>query len=115
VNVRSNVSGACTIGYSITNQWTPGFQFALTITNNSTTALSNWTLTWAYANGQQITQLWNGIESQSGANVTVTNESYNGTIAPGTSYTAAGGLGTWSGTNSIPTAISLNGTPCTVN
>lgn len=115
VNVGSNVSGACTIGYSITNQWTPGFQFALTITNNSNTALSNWTLTWAYANGQQITQLWNGIESQSGANVTVTNESYNGTIAPGASYTAAGGTGTWSGINSIPTAFSLNGTPCTVN
>lgn len=115
VKVGSGVGGACTIGYSITNQWTPGFQFALTITNNSSTALSNWTLTWAYANGQQVTQLWNGIESQSGANVTVTNESYNGTIAPGASYTAAGGTGTWSGTNSIPTAFSLNGTPCTVN
>lgn len=114
VNVGSNLGGACTIGYSITNQWTPGFQFALTITNNSSTALSNWTLTWAYANGQQVTQLWNGIESQSGANVTVTNESYNGTIGPGASYTAAGGTGTWSGTNSIPTAFSLNGTPCTV-
>jgi endoglucanase len=115
VIVGSNVGGACKIGYSITNQWTPGFQFALTITNNSSTALSSWTLTWAYANGQQVTQLWNGIESQSGANVSVTNESYNGTIGPGISYTAVGGTGTWSGTNSIPTAFSLNGMPCTVN
>jgi len=48
--------------------------------------------------------------------VTVTNESYNGSIAAGASYTGVGFNGTWNGaTNAIPTAFSLNGTACTVN
>ena len=56
------------------------------------------------------------METQSGANVTVTNESYNGSIAAGGSYTGVGFNGTWNGTtNAVPTAFSLNGTACTVN
>ncbi|MGA2889693.1 MAG: cellulase family glycosylhydrolase [Terracidiphilus sp.] len=107
---------ACTIGYTISSQWPGGFGAAITITNTGTTALNGWTLTWAFANGQTITQLWNGAETQSGANVTVTNLSYNGTIAAGGSYTGMGFNGAWNSvTNAIPTAFSLNGTACTVN
>jgi hypothetical protein len=73
-------------------------------------------LTWAFANGQTVTSLWNGAETQSGANVTVNNESYNGAIAAGGSLTGIGFNGTWNGvTNAIPTAFSINGTACTVN
>ncbi|MFY9855308.1 MAG: cellulose binding domain-containing protein, partial [Terracidiphilus sp.] len=78
-------------------------------------ALSSWTLTWAFANGQTITQLWSGVETQSGANVTVTNEPYNGSIPAGGSVTGVGFNGTWGTTNAIPTAFLLNGTSCTVN
>jgi cellulose 1,4-beta-cellobiosidase len=115
VNVGGNGGSSCHIGYTITNQWIPGFQVALSIGNTGTTPINGWTLTWSFANGQTITQLWNGIESQTGANVTVLNEPYNANIPAGTSYTAAGFTGTWSGTNSVPTAFSLNGTPCAVN
>jgi len=107
--------GACHIGYSITNQWTPGFQVALSIDNTSAAAINGWTLTWTFANGQTVTQLWNGAETQSGPTVTVTNLNYNASIPAGGSYTGAGFLGTWSGTNSIPTGFTLNGTACTVN
>ena len=62
-----------------------------------------------------MTQLWNGAETQSGSTVTVTNLNYNASIPAGTSYTAAGFTGTWSGTNSVPTAFTLNGAACTVN
>jgi hypothetical protein len=56
------------------------------------------------------------VESQSGANVTVTNESYNGSIPANGSLSGIGFNGTWNGsTNAIPTAFSLNGTACTVN
>ena len=108
-------NSACTIDYSIGNQWQGGFGAAITIVNNSSAALSSWTLTWSFANGQTITQLWDGIESQSGANVTVKNEPYNGSIPAGGKFTGIGFNGSWSGTNSIPTAFSLNGTACTVN
>ena len=104
--------GSCHIGYTITNQWTPGFQVALSINNTSTTAINGWTLTWSYANGQTISQLWNGSETQSGPTVTVTNLNYDANIPAGGSLTTVGFLGTWSGTNSVPTSFSLNGTPC---
>jgi hypothetical protein len=105
--------GSCHIGYTITNQWNTGFQVAITINNTSTTPISGWTLTWAFPNGQTVTQLWNGIETQSGANVTVTNEPYNANIPAGGSYSAMGFTGAWNGvTNSVPSAFAINGTPC---
>jgi hypothetical protein len=105
--------GACHIGYSITSQWTGGFEGALTINNTGATALSSWVLTWTFANGQTITQLWNGVETQSGANVTVKNESYNGSIPPGGSYNGVGFDATWNNlTNAPPASFALNGTVC---
>jgi hypothetical protein len=112
----SGGSSSCTVDYSITNSWSGGFGAAITITNSGTSAFSSWTLTWTFANGQTITQFWGGTATQSGANVTVTNLSYNDSIAPGGSVTGLGFNGTWNNsTNAIPAAISLNGTACTVN
>jgi hypothetical protein len=110
-----NGGSGCTVDYVISPQNSSAFGAAITIKNGST-AITSWTLTWAFANGQTVSQLWNGIESQSGANVTVKNESYNGSIAAGGTLSGIGFNGTWNGTtNAVPTAISLNGTACTVN
>jgi len=107
--------GTCTVDYVISPQNSSAFGAAITIVNGST-AITSWTLTWTFANGQTISSLWNGIETQSGAAVTVKNEPYNGSIAAGGTLTGIGFNGTWNGTtNAIPTAISLNGTACTVN
>jgi len=105
-------TGSCHITYTITNQWNTGFTAALNITNTGTTAISGWTLKWSFANGQTVTQLWNGMETQSGAGVTVNNLNYNANIPAGGSYSAVGFQGTWNGTNSAPTAFTLNGTAC---
>jgi hypothetical protein len=117
LTVKPKTTGtACTIDYTITPQNSTSFGAAITIVNNSSTALSSWTLTWSFANGQTISSLWNGNEIQSGANVTVTNQSYNGSIAAGGSLTGVGFNGAWNGvTNAIPASFSLNGTTCTVN
>jgi hypothetical protein len=113
-SAASSGSG-CTVDYVISPQNSSAFGAAITIVNGST-AITSWTLTWTFANGQTISSLWNGIETQSGANVTVKNESYNGSIAANGTLTGIGFNGTWNGTtNAIPTAISLNGTACTVN
>jgi hypothetical protein len=104
---------ACHIGYTIANQWAGGFGAAVTINNTGTVGISNWTLTWTFANGQTITQLWNGNETQSGSGVTVTNMSYNGTIPAGGSYSGMGFNGSWNNiTNAVPTAFAVNGTAC---
>lgn len=69
--------------------------------------------TWTFANGQSVTQLWNGAETQSGAKVTVSNLSYNGSIAAGGSYNGMGFNGSWNNSiNAIPTAFAVNGNPC---
>jgi hypothetical protein len=117
LSVGSSGGGsACTVDYTISPQNSSAFGATITIDNTSTTALTNWTLTWTFANGQTVASLWNGIETQSGAAVTVKNEPYNGSIPAGGSATGIGFNGTWNGTaNAIPAAISLNGTACTVN
>ena len=107
---------ACNILYTIQPQNTSAFGAAITIQNTGTTAIASWTLSWTFANGQTIASLWNGAEAQSGANVTVTNESYNGSIAAGASLTGIGFNGTWNGSaNAVPAAFSLSGTACSVN
>ncbi|MEU9442684.1 cellulose binding domain-containing protein [Streptomyces sp. NPDC048304] len=101
---------ACTVQYAVTNQWAGGFQGSVTITNNQS-ALSNWSLTFDFADGQKVTQGWNAKWSQSGTTVTAGNESYNSSLGAGASVTA-GFLGSWSGSNAAPTAFKLNGTTC---
>lgn len=109
---------ACTVNYSITPQNSSAFGATLSIKNGGTSALSNWTLTWSFANGQTISSSWNGTASQSGANVTVTQQSGQTweSIPAGGTYSGFGFNGTWNGvTNSVPAAFFLNGTSCTVN
>ena len=110
-------SGAgCKVVYTITNQWQGGFGVNLTITNTGTTTMNGWSLQFAFPNGQTITQLWNGNYTQSGANVTITNVSYNGTIPPGQSVSSEPGFnGAWNGTNTAPTSFTLNGVPCSTS
>jgi hypothetical protein len=109
----TNSGGACQVIYTISPQSSNAFGAALTIENTSTTALTNWTLTWTFANGQTVASLWNGIEIQSGAAVTVKNEPYNGSIPAGGSATGIGFNGTWNGSaNAVPTNFAINGTAC---
>lgn len=111
----SGGSSSCRVHYAITSQWQGGFGASLTITNTGTTAINGWTLQFAFANGQTITQLWNGNYTQSGGAVTVTNVSYNASIPAGQSLSSAPGFnGSWNGTNVAPTAFTLNGTACAV-
>lgn len=103
---------ACHVAYSIVNSWPGGFQAAITLQNTGSTAWSKWDLTWTFANGQTISGLWNGVASQSGANVSVLNSNYNGTIPAGGSYNGVGFTGTWNTTNTVPTSFAINGTTC---
>jgi len=105
--------GSCHIGYTVTNQWSTGFQVALSINNTGTAPISGWTLTWSFANGQTVTQSWNAAVSQSGPNVSVKDMGYNASIPAGGHYNDAGFVGAWNGsTNSAPTSFALNGTTC---
>jgi Glycosyl hydrolase family 48/Cellulose binding domain/Putative Ig domain len=110
ISSGSPPSGACQVTYT-PDQWQGGFVADVTIADTGSSAINGWTLTFTFPGDQKITSSWNGVESQSGEAVTITNESYNGTIAAG-SNTTLGFQGTWTNSDASPTSFSVNGTTC---
>jgi cellulose 1,4-beta-cellobiosidase len=107
---QASAATGCRVTYTV-NQWNTGFTANLTVTNLGD-PLSSWDLRWTFAGNQQITQSWSSKFSQSGAQVSLTNEAWNGSL--GTNASANPGFNAnYSGTNAIPTSFTLNGTACT--
>ena len=101
---------ACDVTYA-TSDWNNGFTATVTIKNLGD-ALNNWSLKFAFPNSsQRVTQGWSAKWSQSGSEVTATNESWNGSLPTGAS-TSIGFNGSYSGSNPKPTAFTLNGVAC---
>jgi mannan endo-1,4-beta-mannosidase len=90
----------CSAAYTILNSWQGGFQADVRVTAGAT-AISGWSVSWTFANGQTVTQIWNATATSSGAGVTARNLSYNGNLGASAS-TTFGFLGSWTGTNSVP-------------
>jgi hypothetical protein len=103
---------ACHVTYAVTNQWNTGFEGAISIKNTGATSINPWTLTWTWAGNQSVTQSWNANYSQNGTSVTLTNESYNATIAAGATLTGVGFDASYSGSNPAPASFYINGTLC---
>jgi cellulase/cellobiase CelA1 len=104
--------GTCKVAYTTQSQWGGGFVAQVTITNTGSSAVNGWTLKFTFPGDQKITSGWSGTPSQSGENVTITNASYNATIAAGAN-TSLGFQGTWTSSDAVPTAFTLNGSNCT--
>ncbi|WP_447007053.1 cellulase family glycosylhydrolase [Saccharothrix isguenensis] len=105
-------TGACAVTYRVTGQWQGGFQGDVKVANTGTTAVNGWTLRWTWANGQTVSQSWGATTTQSGATLSATNVSYTGNI-PVNGSVSFGFIGSWNGTNSVPTSFTLNGASCT--
>lgn len=98
---------ACTATYAVVESWPGGFKGEVKIKNNTSTSWSGWRVEWTWPSGQQITEVWNGSHSSSGASVTVRNMSYNGTLAPN-GTTTFGFLADITGTNQAPAMTCAN-------
>src|SRR5512139_2368455 len=100
VNKPALAAASCQVTYT-PNSWNTGFTAEIKITNLTSTAIQGWTLTWAYANGQQVTSAWNATVTQSGANVSASNVAshWNGTIGANGGTASFGVQGTHTGTN----------------
>ena len=107
----ASAATGCSVAYSVSSQWNTGFTAAITITNLGS-PLTSWTLGYSYAGNQQLAQGWSGTWSQTGQNVTVTNASWNGSLATNGSAQIGANFN-YSGTNTSPTAFTLNGVACT--
>ncbi|WP_405887666.1 cellulose binding domain-containing protein [Streptomyces longwoodensis] len=105
-------TGACTVTYKVTNQWSGGFQADVQLTNSGSSAWTGWSLGWTFADGQKVSQVWNAEHTQTGAAVTVKNVGWNAGVAAGSSV-GFGFTGSWSGTNTKPTAFTLGDRTCT--
>ena len=73
-----------TIQYKVDGDWGTGFYGAISVTNNTDTALEDWVLEFDF--DREITEIWDGvIESHEGNHYVVRNVEYNSTIAAGES------------------------------
>jgi predicted extracellular nuclease len=93
---------------------TPGaFVATVRVTNLTDQKLTSWKLEWSYANGEKALVALPGIVTQHGADVTLKNLPFGGTIKPGKD-TTVGLLGTYPTSLGDPTEFRLNGEPCVV-
>jgi Glycosyl hydrolase family 12/Cellulose binding domain len=83
----SSGTGTCSGTYSVVNSWPGGFQGQVVVKNTGSGTLNGWSLRWTFPGSQTITNLWNGSYTQSGNTVTVSNASYDGSLAPGATAT----------------------------
>ena len=97
----------------MTSSWPGGFGATITLTNNGSTAISPWTLTFSFpAAGEAVQGGWDGTWSQSGQAVTVTSESWNSTIAASGGTVSIGFNGTDTGQDPAPTVFYINNNVC---
>ena len=102
---------SCSANYSVLDSWPGGFEGQVTITNDSSAAINDWTAGWTFPGNQIVNDLWNGNYTQTGESVSVANASYNSSISPGSSVTL-GFTSSYTGANSPPSAVTLNGISC---
>lgn len=80
----SGSSGSSQVSAAFTkdNDWGSGFVGGLTLTNNGSTAVTDWTVT--FQSNVTLDSAWNGVlTSQTGGRVTIGSQSYNKRIEPG--------------------------------
>jgi hypothetical protein len=101
-------AAAATATLSVEHTWQTGFIAHFTVTNASTTELSDWRLEFDLPAGEGISHTWNSTFAQSGTHFVITPANWNRSIAPGGS--ATGGMrGVLNGSYSPPSNCVLNG------
>jgi hypothetical protein len=105
----------CTVMMQQTTEWNGGFQYNISITNTGTTTINGWQLRFFLPTGQSIYDRWGSTSTQSGAQVTMTNVSFNASIAPGATVGGIGFNATWDNrTNAAPPRVSVNNRRCAI-
>ncbi|MGN9909596.1 cellulose binding domain-containing protein, partial [Phytohabitans sp. LJ34] len=107
----ASAAAGCSVTYRVGSQWPGGFTGAVDLTNLGD-PLNGWTLTWSFTAGQQVTQGWSAVFSQSGAQVTARNQTWNAGLGTG-AVVSLGFNGSWNNSsNPAPTSFALNGVAC---
>jgi len=108
----AQAAASCQVAYS--KAWDNGSGFGANITiTNTGDAISSWTLGFAFPGNQHVDQGWSGnwTQASGSSQVSVASLSWNGSLGTGAS-TGIGFNGSYSGTNTYPTAFTVNGVAC---
>jgi Cellulose binding domain/Fibronectin type III domain len=107
-------NSTCQVSYAVTQGWGNGFVANISISNAGPDPIDGWTLAFSFpAASESVSSDWNGNWSESGQAVTVTNLSWDGTLAPNGGNTVdIGFVGANDGAYPSPAAFTLNGTVC---
>ncbi|MDG9719624.1 cellulase family glycosylhydrolase [Streptomyces sp. DH24] len=103
--------GTCSVGYRVVGEWPGGFQGEITLRNTGTAPVRDWTLVFAFPDGQKITNMWGGTPAQSGGTVTVTPASYTATV-PASGSVTLGFTAAKGSANTSPKTFTLSGSAC---
>jgi hypothetical protein len=107
----SGSAAPLTASYQAGTSWGTGYSGQYTISNGGSTAVTGWTLSFTLPAGTNLTSLWDGAYTDNAGQVTVTNDSWDATLAPG--GTATVGFETESsGPAGQPTDCTINGASC---
>jgi cellulase/cellobiase CelA1 len=103
-------AGNLSCSYVLVSQWSGGFQADFTITNAGP-AVTGWTTRWTFPTPTTILSAWGSvIAKETATELTLTNASFNGTIA--TNQTLRFGWTAMASSTGIPSDINVNGAPC---
>jgi aryl-phospho-beta-D-glucosidase BglC (GH1 family) len=82
VTTPAGASGndGCSASYQVSMSWAGGFTGQMVVQNTGSEPITGWTVTWANPPSTSIDSVWSSELTVSGASVTVTNDSFTGTI-----------------------------------
>ena len=109
VAIPANGAVACAVDYQVINQWPGGFQGSVTLRNTGD-AVSTWTLTFTFPDGQSVSQGWGG-EWRTGSTPSVSGASWNSSLGSGGAV-SLGFIGSWNGANGAARDFRFNGVAC---
>ncbi|HLL67334.1 MAG TPA: glycoside hydrolase family 3 N-terminal domain-containing protein [Micromonosporaceae bacterium] len=98
----------CTVTYRVTSEWNGGFVSSVRVAVTGG-AVNGWRLTFRFAGGERLSGAWNAAVTQTGAEVTATNDVWNsqlGSTEWGFQAARSGAAG------QAPSGFTLNGVAC---
>ncbi len=108
----ASAASGVTATFTKTQDWGTGYEGTYTITNNTSAALPEWSVTFTLPSGQQMGTFWDATQTASGNPYTFSNASYNGSVAGGGGTASFGFNVSYSGTFAPPSNCTVNGSAC---
>ncbi|MET7861062.1 cellulose binding domain-containing protein [Streptomyces sp. NPDC005318] len=98
--------------FAVTSTWQGGFEGGYTITNNTNSTVSTWSLSFDLPTGETATSAWNGDLTHSNNHYTITSPSWATPLGPGETAPVVGLDFSSGATQTPPTNCAINNAPC---